>query len=100
MRLAKQQQIFNRTEGRCAFCGIGLTLQTVTWDHVTPRFYGGSNTVANLVAACRSCNTKKDDMSVEEYRAAYHLGDFFIETLEGKKLRGHSAIKWVIKGAK
>lgn len=43
----------------CAYCQRELTQKTVTIDHVKALVNGGSNWPANLVPACRSCNSKK-----------------------------------------
>lgn len=99
-RKGKKVQVFNRTEGRCAFCGEVLDLDSFTMDHITPQAYGGSSSVENLVAACFACNNRKRDKTVEEYRRAYRLDEFWIEIHEGKKLRGHSDVVWTTKGVK
>lgn len=45
-------------EHRCFYCGGRLPL---TADHVVPLKAGGSNTILNVVAACRPCNSAKGD---------------------------------------
>nr|WP_295662232.1 HNH endonuclease signature motif containing protein [Polymorphobacter sp.] len=40
----------------CAYCG---SVERLTLDHVIPRILGGSDDGANLVPACRSCNSSK-----------------------------------------
>jgi hypothetical protein len=42
----------------CAYCGSEGAL---TRDHVKPLAKGGSNTLANIVPACLSCNSAKRD---------------------------------------
>ena len=42
---------------RCAYCG--RKMKRLTQDHVTPYANGGSNTLWNVVPACKSCNSKK-----------------------------------------
>ena len=42
---------------RCAYCG--RKAKKLTIDHVTPYAHNGSNTVWNVVPACKSCNSKK-----------------------------------------
>lgn len=39
----------------CAYCGREAT----TADHIIPKKAGGKDELANLVAACRSCNSSK-----------------------------------------
>jgi 5-methylcytosine-specific restriction endonuclease McrA len=44
---------------KCVYCGIALTKQTLTQDHVIPLSEGGSDFASNLVPACRPCNSRK-----------------------------------------
>ena len=44
---------------RCAYCGKKPA--SLTQDHVIPLSYGGSHTPANIVPACRACNSSKGD---------------------------------------
>ncbi len=41
----------------------------MTQDHVTPLTRGGDHTWDNIVPACRSCNGRKSDKTLEEYVA-------------------------------
>jgi 5-methylcytosine-specific restriction endonuclease McrA len=43
--------------GRCAYCGVAPP--QLTRDHVIPINAGGLHTAANIVPACRSCNSRK-----------------------------------------
>jgi hypothetical protein len=47
--------VLRRDEHRCAYCSGPAD----TVDHVFPRMQGGLTVEANLVAACRSCNSSK-----------------------------------------
>lgn len=71
--------IWNKTKGRCWYCGRRLVLpkddpdQLVreSWfvpDHVVPLALGGGNDPSNLVPACWACNASKGQKTVEEYR--------------------------------
>lgn len=42
---------------RCVYCG--RKMQRLEQDHLTPLSKGGAHTHANIVPACRSCNSKK-----------------------------------------
>jgi 5-methylcytosine-specific restriction endonuclease McrA len=53
----------------CAYCG-GLA---DTVDHKQPLSRGGSNEWWNLTAACRSCNSRKHNKTVEEFLTAPSL---------------------------
>ena len=51
-----------RDEHRCGYCGRTAT----TVDHIVPRSRGGKNTWKNTVAACGSCNQRKDNRTPAE----------------------------------
>lgn len=51
----------------CYYCGIKLTLDNRTIDHMVPLARGGMNRQYNRVWCCRKCNASKMDMTVEEY---------------------------------
>jgi 5-methylcytosine-specific restriction endonuclease McrA len=51
-----------RDEHRCGYCGRIAT----TVDHIVPRSRGGRNTWKNTVAACGSCNQRKDNRTPAE----------------------------------
>lgn len=48
---------------RCAYCRKRAKGR-LTQDHLTPLSKGGSHTASNVVPACRSCNSKKNDGAV------------------------------------
>lgn len=46
---------------RCAYCGTGLTMENIEWDHFIPLARrGGANAEHNLIPACRECNRRKN----------------------------------------
>jgi 5-methylcytosine-specific restriction endonuclease McrA len=61
-----------RDGSRCRYCGITVkwsdrrSAQGGTYDHILPISKGGKNTVANVVVACRGCNSAKRDRSIED----------------------------------
>jgi len=62
-----RQYVLAKWQHRCAYCqttGVPLEL-----DHLHPRSKGGSDRVANLVGACRSCNEAKADQAIEVFLA-------------------------------
>lgn len=75
-----QLAVWLKTDGRCWYCGeqtdmaiqTGITGQAIgkkfTIDHFTPRRFGGTDELDNLVPACWSCNSSKHRKSVDEYR--------------------------------
>ena len=49
----------------CAYCEV----KNVPFEkeHVIPKSRGGSNRISNLVLSCRSCNEKKDNLTIDEF---------------------------------
>ena len=45
---------------KCRWCGMKLTFEKATLDHLIPKSKGGKGG-ENLVIACHRCNQKKDD---------------------------------------
>lgn len=58
--------LLHKWDGKCAYCGKEGRLEI---EHVHPHSRGGSNSVNNLVVACRSCNEKKGNKSLAEFLA-------------------------------
>jgi 5-methylcytosine-specific restriction endonuclease McrA len=54
---------------RCFYCNTVLTAKTRTLDHKIPLSRGGTNTINNVVPACRPCNNRKLRMTTEEFIA-------------------------------
>lgn len=51
----------------CNYCNKELLYSESTLDHVIPVSKGGKNKNTNLVLACKDCNTKKSDQSVNDF---------------------------------
>jgi hypothetical protein len=51
----------------CFYCAVELGEHGVL-DHMTPTSRGGLNVPENLVDCCFSCNSRKSNRTVEEYR--------------------------------
>jgi 5-methylcytosine-specific restriction endonuclease McrA len=58
-----RRAVLNRDKGTCAYC---KKPNATTIDHVVPRSKGGRHEWENVVAACRPCNAKKDDKTLEQ----------------------------------
>ena len=55
--------IFSRSNGKCSYCGA----KAEEIDHIISRSNGGTNSTYNLVAACKSCNQMKSNLSLKEF---------------------------------
>ncbi len=49
----------------CFYCGSN---KQITIDHVIAIARGGTDGIGNLVPACKSCNSKKRDLTIMEWR--------------------------------
>ena len=49
----------------CFYCG---SIERQTIDHVVPIARGGTDSIGNLVTACKACNSQKRDMTIMEWR--------------------------------
>ena len=49
----------------CFYCG---TKERITIDHVIAIARGGTDSIGNLVPACKSCNSQKRDLTITEWR--------------------------------
>ena len=64
IRVEKRLALYIRDSFACAYCGRDLRNAApadVTLDHLLPRSTGGTNDATNLVTACRSCNSSRQD---------------------------------------
>lgn len=54
-----RRAVFVRDDHTCQYCGKAAE----NVDHVVPRSKGGAHTWDNVVAACKSCNSRKENKS-------------------------------------
>lgn len=81
IRPAKRLAIYHRDSFCCAYCGAQAEDGAVlTLDHVLACELGGSNEANNLVTACLSCNSAKQDATTRTWFAT--LRDRGIDTQE------------------
>lgn len=65
--IAEWRAVVAAQRGRCFYCERSVRLER---DHVVPIARGGSDSIDNIVGACRSCNAKKATRPVSEWRVA------------------------------
>lgn len=58
-------RLFSRDEFTCLYCGETMSPRLLTRDHVVPVSVGGQDEWENVVTACRACNHRKDNHSLE-----------------------------------
>ena len=59
-------ELFRRDGFLCMYCGNQFAQHALTRDHVVPLSRGGRDIWSNVVAACRSCNTRKGSRTPEQ----------------------------------
>jgi 5-methylcytosine-specific restriction endonuclease McrA len=59
--------VLNRDKFTCAYCGKRAS----TVDHVHPKAKKGPHDWTNVVAACKKCNSKKADNTLEHMQEMY-----------------------------
>ena len=77
--------VFSRSNDKCVYCGARAT----EIDHVIPRSSGGTNSIYNLVASCKSCNQMKSNLTLKDFGKLMNKN---YSHLEPKKLPKDAAI--------
>lgn len=62
--LQDEIDLFKRYDNKCAYCGN----KQQGIDHVIPIRRGGLNTIDNLLPCCLSCNSKKKNKLLSEWK--------------------------------
>ncbi|MEX2953502.1 HNH endonuclease [Serratia fonticola] len=88
----KKSTVLAKTGGRCAYCGVLLSSESLTVDHVLPKHRGGDNSVTNLLACCRPCNTAKGTKTMEQWRRFYA-----VKLATGKTIFGQEQVDYLFK---
>jgi 5-methylcytosine-specific restriction endonuclease McrA len=57
-----RRAVFVRDEFQCQYCGSAAE----NVDHIRPRSRGGTHTWDNVVASCRPCNARKENLLLAE----------------------------------
>lgn len=72
-KLSKDERmsIYNKMRGHCAYCGQDLKYEEMQVDHVIPMngySVQGTDTLDNMLPACRSCNYYKGISTIDNFR--------------------------------
>jgi hypothetical protein len=104
----KRQYVWEKTGGRCWYCGARLYYRekadtevkkplVFTADHLHPRAHGGRGR-ANKVPACKYCNSHKGSRSIEQFRQWVQELVFDQAKGDGAPLDKQGLGCWKIKG--
>ena len=72
-----RQEIYNKYDGHCAYCGCEITMREMQVDHIVPKYRNnemwhqgeiGSDEISNLNPSCRMCNFYKGMYSLNRFR--------------------------------
>lgn len=64
----ERREVYQKTNGHCAYCGIELAYKNVVVDHVIALHRGGTDELSNMLPACRSWNHYKNTLTLESFR--------------------------------
>lgn len=66
---AVRMQVYEKYDGRCAYCGCKLEYKDMQVDHINPLYWhNGEDSIENYNPACRMCNFYKSAYTVEKFR--------------------------------
>ena len=65
---SQKREVYNKTEGHCAYCGVGLRFEEMKLDHVVSLHNHGADDISNLMPACQQCNYYKKGCNPDGFR--------------------------------
>ena len=65
-------EVLKRASFRCELCGISADEKALEVDHITPKNFGGEDSINNYQALCYSCNATKRDRDDTDFRELKH----------------------------
>ena len=91
IRTDKRLAIYLRDGSCCAYCGRDASMGAVmTLDHVIACERGGTNNETNLITACRSCNSSKQDLTTRAWNRILRARGFDAAKI-GRFIRSRTA---------
>lgn len=61
------KEVRSKEFARCHWCGTKVHGSQIVFDHVVALSKGGTHTIGNLCACCRSCNSMKKDRELARW---------------------------------
>ena len=87
IRMEKRLAIYFRDGLACCWCGSTCEQDVMTLDHCTPHSLGGSNDAANLITACRRCNSSRGTRSLASF--ARSVADYLDHGIKADAILAH-----------
>jgi 5-methylcytosine-specific restriction endonuclease McrA len=81
-------KLFARDRHVCAYCGDRFEFDHLTREHIVPTSRGGDNTWKNCITACRNCNGRKGNRTLQEIGWQLHYLPYTPSLYEDMILRG------------
>ncbi len=72
MKKSQRMEVYNKYNGRCAYCGKEIEYKDMQVDHITPKrlahWVDDIDNIENLNPSCRRCNHYKRGSQLEGFR--------------------------------
>jgi hypothetical protein len=85
-------KLFARDRQVCAYCGGRFALDDLTREHIVPTSRGGANTWRNCITACRNCNGRKGNRTLNELGWSLYYLPYVPSLHEDMILRGRRIV--------
>jgi 5-methylcytosine-specific restriction endonuclease McrA len=85
-------KLFARDRQLCAYCGRHFHLDDLTREHIVPTSRGGKDTWRNCITACRSCNGRKGNRTLNELGWQLYYLPYVPSVHEDMILRGRRIV--------
>lgn len=63
----QRKEMWNAHGRQCVYCHQYMTFKSMTVDHIKPKSKGGKDNPANLLPACKSCNSMKGTKTLHQF---------------------------------
>ena len=87
-----REAILRREGSRCFYCFVSLDKDNYVMEHVVSR-PAGDGSYTNIVAACRTCNNKKSNVSAEDFLRTLYREKLLSESEFDERLSALSDLK-------
>ena len=81
-------KLFARDRHLCAYCGQHFPYDALTREHIVPTSRGGRDSWRNCITACRNCNGRKGNRTLDELNWSLYYLPYVPSLHEDMILRG------------